>query len=160
MSDTHNNQSEQEASQWKMPFHEVENLYEKAIAGLGKLDDGVERIAASVFYGYHKGWNLSKIIKSYSLPQEAAQQIWNKFNFSESTVTEKKTRTRSKQNAIVDFLNTNSGKVITPADLAKDLNISLPTFYNFYNANRHYFKKVQRGVFEILNPQVERASSK
>jgi len=160
MSDTQNNQNEQETSQWKMPFHEVEKLYDKAMAGLGKLDDGVERIAASVFYGYHKGWNLPKIIKSYSLPKDTAQQIWKKFNFTESAVVEKKTRTRSKQNAIVDFLSNNTGKVITPADLAKDLNISLPTFYNFYNANRHYFRKVQRGVFEILNPETERASSK
>jgi hypothetical protein len=42
--------------------------------------------------------------------------------------------------------------------LATDVQISLPTFYNFYNANRGYFKKVKRGHFEILNPKEERVS--
>jgi hypothetical protein len=35
--------------------------------------------------------------------------------------------------------------------------MSLPTFYNFYNANMGYFKKVKRGSFEILDPRQERA---
>jgi hypothetical protein len=43
--------------------------------------------------------------------------------------------------------------------LATDVQISLPTFYNFYNANRSSFKKVKRGHFEIIDPKVERANS-
>jgi hypothetical protein len=150
-------QNQEENSQWKLPFHEVEKLYDQAMLKLGKIENDMERVAASVFYGYHKGWNLAKTIKYYSLPKEIAKNIWSKFDFpekgGEQSVT---TRTRSKQDVIVGFLKTNVGKVITPAEVAKNVNISLPTFYNFYNANRHFFKKVQRGKFEILNPEEER----
>jgi hypothetical protein len=43
--------------------------------------------------------------------------------------------------------------------MAEEVGMSLPTFYNFYNANVGYFKKVQRGSFQILNPKEERAKS-
>lgn len=158
MSETH--QEQEQESPFKIPFNEVEKLYDIAMNKLGKLESGVERIAASVFYGYYKGWNLQKIIKYYSLPKEAAKEFWQRFNFLEKGGEEKVTRTRSKQDSIVGFLKTNVGKVVTPAEVSKDINISLPTFYNFYNSNRHYFKKVQRGKFEILNPEVERAEAK
>ena len=159
MSDTTENTTQEENSQWKLPFAEVEKLYDKAMASLGKIDSSIERIAASVFYGYYKGWNLTKIVKYYSLPKDTAKEIWQRLNFSEKGGEEKVTRTRSKQDTIVGFLKTNVGKVVTPAEVSENLSISLPTFYNFYNANRHYFKKVQRGKFEILNPEVERANN-
>lgn len=159
MSETTETQNQEENSQWKLPFAEVEKLYDKAMAGLGKIDSNIERIASGVFYGYYKGWNLTKIVKYYSLPKDIAKDIWQKFDFTEKGGEDQVTRTRSKQDAIVGFLKTNVGKVITPAEVSQNLSISLPTFYNFYNANRHYFKKVQRGKFEILNPEVERANS-
>jgi len=150
-------QNQEENNQWKLPFHEIEKLHDEAMKKLGMLEEGAERIASAVFFGYHKGWNLAKTIKYYSLPKDIAKSLWSKFNFpekgGEQAVT---TRTRSKQDIIVGFLKTNVGKVITPAEVAKNVNISLPTFYNFYNANRHFFKKVQRGKFEILNPEEER----
>lgn len=159
MTDTTQNNNQEEVSQWKIPFSEIEKMYDKAIAGLGKIDSNVERIASSVFYGHYKGWNLPKIVKYYSLPKDIAKELWSRFNFSEKGGEEKVTRTRSKQDTIVGFLKTNVGKVITPAEVSQNLSISLPTFYNFYNANRHYFKKVQRGKFEILNPETERANN-
>lgn len=160
MTNTPENTESEESSQWKLPFGEIEKLYDGAIIQLGKLEAGVERVASSVFFGYYKGWNLSKIVRHYSLPQDVAKQMWQKFNFTQSGDESKPVRTRSKQDTIVGFLKSNAGKVITPAEISKNLNISLPTFYNFYNANRHFFKKVQRGQFEILNPDAERASSK
>lgn len=160
MTNTPENTESEESSQWKVPFGEIEKLYDGAVAQLGKLEAGVERVAASVFFGYYKGWNLPKIVRHYSLPQDIAKQMWQKFNFAQSVDESKPARTRSKQDSITEFLKTNVGKVITPAEVSKNINISLPTFYNFYNANRHYFKKVQRGKFEILNPEVERAEAK
>lgn len=160
MTNTPENTESEESSQWKLPFGEIEKLYDGAIIQLGKLEAGVERVASSVFFGYYKGWNLSKIVRHYSLPQDVAKQMWQKFNFTQPGDESKPARTRSKQDTIVGFLKSNAGKVITPAEISKNLNISLPTFYNFYNANRHFFKKVQRGQFEILNPDAERASSK
>lgn len=158
MSETH--QEQEQESTFKIPFGEVEKLYDLAMMNLGKFESGAERIASSVFYGYYKGWNLPKIVRHYSLPKETAKQFWQRFNFTEKGGEEKVTRTRSKQDSIVGFLKTNVGKVVTPAEVSKDINISLPTFYNFYNANRHYFKKVQRGKFEILNPEIERAEAR
>jgi hypothetical protein len=44
--------------------------------------------------------------------------------------------------------------------MIEELGITLPTFYNFFNNNRAYFKKVGRGKFEILNPEEERRKEK
>ena len=67
-------------------------------------------------------------------------------------------RTKTKQNNIVIYLEKNVGQVVTPAKVSTDVSISLPTFYNFYNANRQFFKKVKRGQFEIVNPKNQRES--
>lgn len=160
MTNTPENTESEENSQWKLPFGEIEKLYDAALLKIGKIESGAERIAASVFYGYYKGWNLSKVVRHYSIPENLAKKMWQQFNFEEKGGQEKVTRTKSKQDSIVGFLKSNTGKVITPAEISKNLNISLPTFYNFYNANRHFFKKIQRGQFEILNPDAERASLK
>jgi len=144
---------------WKLPFAEVEKRYDQAMNQLGDLYKKAEREASSVFYGYYKGWNLAKIARYYSVPVDLAKEVWNKLGFGEQGGEIKVTRTRSKQETIVGFLKSNVGKVVTPAEVSQNLNISLPTFYNFYNANRHFFKKVKRGTFEILNPDVERANT-
>lgn len=144
---------------WKIPFAEVEKRYEQAMNQLGDVYKKAEREASSVFYGYYKGWNLSKIVKYYSVPSDIAKEVWTKLGFGEQGGEVKVTRTRSKQETIVGFLKSNVGKVVTPAEVSENLNISLPTFYNFYNANRHFFRKVKRGTFEILNPDVERANT-
>jgi hypothetical protein len=65
-----------------------------------------------------------------------------------------------KNNAIKKFLESNIGKTIKPQDLVDASGISMPTFYNFYNANRGYFKKVKRGQFEIIDPNAERDKDK
>lgn len=148
-----------ESTSWRIPFAEVEKLYDKAIEKLGKAYAEAEREIASVFYGYYKGWNLAKISKYYGVPVDFAKEVWDKLGFEQQGGEVKVARTKSKQDAIVGFLKTNVGKVVTPAEVTSNLNISLPTFYNFYNANRHYFKKVKRGTFEILNPEVDRVNS-
>lgn len=148
-----------ESTSWRIPFAEVEKRYELV---LNKLDGAylkAEREVSAVFYGYYKGWNLIKIIKYYGIQADFAKEIWDMLGFEQQGGEVKVARTKSKQDAIVGFLKTNVGKVVTPAEVTSNLNISLPTFYNFYNANRHYFKKVKRGTFEILNPEVDRASN-
>lgn len=158
MNDTPETPKQEESNHWKIPFAEVEKLYEHAMQQLGDLYKKTEREFSSVFYGYYKGWNLAKIIKHYSVPADLAKDVWNKLGFGEQGGEIKVTRTRSKQETIVGFLKSNVGKVVTPAEVSSNLNISLPTFYNFYNANRHFFRKVKRGTFEILNPDVERSN--
>jgi hypothetical protein len=63
----------------------------------------------------------------------------------------------SKSKKIESYLKDNVGKTVTPKQVAEEVGMSLPTFYNFYNANRSYFKKVKRGEFEILDPKAERS---
>ena len=133
---------------------EFNKVYQNLIA-LVKPDD--HREAASVIYGHYKEWSPSKTAKYYNLSEEIYEKYADMFKFKERMVKQMTGR-KSKQDNIVNFLNGNVGKVVTPVQLATDVQISLPTFYNFYNANRGYFKKVKRGHFEILNPKEERAS--
>jgi hypothetical protein len=159
MNDTPETPNPEELNQWKIPFSEIERRYEVAMQQLGDVYNKAEREVSSVFFGYYKGWNISKIVKYYSVPLDLAKEVWTKLGFNEQGGEIKMIKTRSKQEVIVRFLKSNVGKVVTPTEVSTNLNISLPTFYNFYNSNRHFFKKVKRGTFEILNPDVERAKS-
>ena len=120
------------------------------------VDD--HREAASVIYGHYKQWAPAKTIKHYNLSDSVYSYYADLFDFTERRENIMAGR-KSKQDNIVNFLTGNVGKVVTPIEVAKDVAISLPTFYNFYNANRGYFKKVKRGHFEIVDPKVERANS-
>jgi len=122
-----------------------------------KVPPDNHREAASVIYGHYKEWSPAKTTKYYNISEESYEKYADMFNFKERMVKQMTGR-KSKQDNIVNFLNGNVGKVVTPVQLATDVQISLPTFYNFYNANRGYFKKVKRGHFEILNPKEERVS--
>jgi hypothetical protein len=142
---------------YKIPLVELEKRYEKAYIDCN-IALNKEREFASAFYGYYKGWNSQRVAKHYNVSIEFVHEIWNNLGF-ENKGGEKMNRTKSKQDSIVGYLRQNIGQVITPAQLSKDVSVSLPTFYNFYNANRHFFKKVKRGQFEILNPEQERQKS-
>jgi hypothetical protein len=147
--------------QYSMPFHELEKLYESSMAKIALTPDYAqddERSYASVFYGFYKNWNLSKTISYYNLDAALAEKAWVAFSFKKKGGTTV-AKTRSKQEVISAYLKQNVGQIVTPAKVSDDVKISLPTFYNFYNANRHFFKKVQRGQFEILDPQSERAKA-
>lgn len=145
----------EEESQYKIPFHQLEKIYDSFI---GKLDLSIpemERTGNAVFYGYHKNWALPKIVTYYNLNKNLADTVWSMFGFKEKGGS-KVNKTRSKKEVITSYLKQNVGQIVTPAKVSQDVQISLPTFYNFYNANRHFFKKTGRGQFEILNPEVER----
>lgn len=150
-------ESEISESKYTMSYSELEKEYARLITSSDITPEN-ERYAASVFYGYYKGWNINHIIRHYNVPEQIASEYWSMFGFT-SKGGESVTRTRSKQDTIVGYLRQNIGQVVTPAQLSKEVSISLPTFYNFYNANRHFFKKVKRGQFEILNPEQERQKS-
>lgn len=151
-----NQNIQEDDSQYKIPFKELEKIYDTFI---GKLDLSIpemERTGGAVFYGYHKNWNLPKIITYYNLNKDLAVNAWSLFGFKERGGV-KVNKTRSKKEVITAYLKQNVGQIVTPAKVSEDVQISLPTFYNFYNANRHFFKKTGRGQFEVLNPEAERA---
>jgi hypothetical protein len=90
------------------------------------------REAASVIYGHYQGWSPSKTIKYYSIDEQIYSKYAELFKFREKVVNQVSGR-KSKQDNIVNFLSGNVGKVVTPVQVATDVQISLPTFYNFYN---------------------------
>ncbi len=138
---------------------EFESTFAKLMNTLEKpLDSIKERTASSVIFGYYKGWNFAKTIKYYNLENEIAEKYWKQFDFKIKEGGQTMSRTKTKQNNIVTYLEKNVGQVVTPAKVSTDVSISLPTFYNFYNANRQFFKKVKRGQFEIVNPKEQRES--
>lgn len=150
-----NNIPQEEESQYKIPFKELESLYDTFIAKLDLSIPEMERTGSSVFYGFHKNWALPKIVTYYNLNTDLANKAWAVFGFKQKGGS-KVNKTRSKKEVITTYLKENVGQIVTPAKVSEEVQISLPTFYNFYNANRHFFRKTARGQFEILNPEAER----
>lgn len=98
---------------------------------------------------------MSEIIKYYWLPEEDARKWWEYFGFDNL-----KQRDRPKRNnkaSVVDsFVRENIGSTFSVKEICALLNITGPTFYNFFNSNRQYFRKVQHGKYIILDPDEER----
>lgn len=158
MSNAQNNQPS-ENSDFLVNEMELEKIYTKLMATLKKpLESTAERTASAVIHGYYKGWSLPKTVKYYNLEDQAAATYWKNFNFKLKEGGQIMSRTKVKQNNIVNYLEKNVGQIVTPTKVSTDVSISLPTFYNFYNANRQFFKKVKRGQFEIVNPKEQRES--
>lgn len=125
-----------------------------------KIPEGIEpderRAAYSVITGVGEGKSISDIASYYSISKEIVEYWINYFNFS-TTKSQTSGKRTSKTKLIEDYLSKNVGKTINFAKVAEELKISVPTVYNFHRDNRSYFKKVERGSFEIIDPKVERA---
>ena len=122
--------------------------------------EGEDRRAAySVITGIKDDKNLSQTIIYYSISEELALKWYNFFSFDNEAGLVQNRRGR-KGKDLTGYVKSNVGKVVTPKNVVEELGISLPTFYNFYNANRGFFKKVKRGEFQIVNPDLERSISK
>lgn len=117
------------------------------------------RTAYAVITAYRDDRNLSQAITYYSLNEELAKKWFDFFAFNSSDMASKPQRGR-KSKDIISYVKNNFGKTVTPKQVVDELGISLPTFYNFYNANRGFFKKIKRGEFEIINPDEERSAVK
>lgn len=129
---------------------------QKLTAMISEDIQGEERRAAyAVITGYREGKSVKQIASYYSLDEKLVTDWWTKFSLSESTATTTGKRGRKSKN-IISYVENNIGKTVTPKQVAEETGISLPTFYNFFNANRGYFKKIKRGEFEIINPNTER----
>ncbi len=153
------NNEESDNQSFIISDNKFESIFAQLMNTLEKpLDSVRERTASSVIFGYYKGWNFAKTTKYYNLENEIAEKYWKQFNFKIKEGGQTMSRTKTKQNNIVTYLEKNVGQVVTPAKVSTDVSISLPTFYNFYNANRQFFKKVKRGQFEIVNPKEQRES--
>lgn len=113
------------------------------------------RAAYATITGVAEDKSMNEIVSYYSLSQDSVAHWMSYFNFS-STKGKSAGKRTPKTKVIEDYLSKNTGKTINFAKLAEELGVSTPTIYNFYNANRSYFKKLSRGSFEILDPKAER----
>ena len=128
---------------------------------ISSIPDDVEgqdlRAAYSVITGYQEGKSHQQIASYYAIDIEEVEK-WSQFfklnNNSKSEPTSARKRGR-KSKDIGSYIKSNIGRVMTPKDVAKEVGISLPTFYNFYNSNRSLFKKTKRGEFQIVDASQE-----
>lgn len=118
-------------------------------------DPDERRAAYATITGYSEDKSINEIVSYYSLNKDSVIKWMSHFDFA-STKSDKSGRRTSKTKMIEEYLAKNVGAVVNFTKVAEELNISTPTVYNFYNANRAYFKKVSRGNFEILDPKAER----
>lgn len=109
------------------------------------------RAAYSVISGVRDQKSAEQIASYYSVDINLVTKWLNYFNFGQKSNLNRRTRAR-KSSSLNDFIKSNIGSVVTPKEVASEVGISLPTFYNFYNANRSCFKKVKRGEFQIIDP--------
>lgn len=118
-----------------------------------------QREVSSALIGARDNMTPQEIAKYYSMPVENVIKYWEKYDVTTTAGINKGKRAK-KSGLIESFLKENYGKTITPHDVVSATGISMPTFYNFFNTNRGYFKKIKRGQFEIINPDKEREASK
>jgi len=117
------------------------------------------RAGLCVVTGYFNEKSLLEICNFYSITKEDAQYWWNEFGFDESMAKPVKKRSNKKQE-IFYFIKQNVGETLTPAEIAEACEISMPTMYNFINSNIVWFKKVKRGVYEIVDADTERRKAR
>jgi hypothetical protein len=117
------------------------------------------RVAYSVISGLRDDKSPSQVASYYSASIEIVNRWFEFFEVSIPDGSAKKSKGR-KGKDLSSYLKNNIGRTITPKIVVDEIGISLPTFYNYYNANRHLFKKVKRGEFEIVDPKQERAEKK
>lgn len=117
------------------------------------------RAACSVITGTLNGRSLNETVKYYSLDQLSAGYWWKHFNFGETPTKERRKR-GSKTASLESFIKNNFNKTFSSTDILKECNITAPTFYNFLNKNRGFFKKVGRGKYLIVDMDSERNKEK
>lgn len=122
-------------------------------------DPEVWKDISSALIGFREGKSAKETSTYYNISLDFVNECWNKYNLMSNVKKEIGKRSAKAAN-IKTFLRDNIGKTITPKDVVDATNISMPTFYNFYNSNRAYFKKVKRGQFQVLDPSSEREKAK
>jgi hypothetical protein len=124
------------------------------------LEDDEWRTAASVATGVYYEKNLPDIIKFYSLKQELATKWWDRFNFSDVGLLKETSRKSKPQKILELYIKENIGKEVTVKILSEECKVSLPTVYSFIDSHRHWFKKLSRGKYEIIDADKEREMAK
>jgi hypothetical protein len=139
-----------------LSHQEAEKLIKRIPQNISNED---RRVACSVITGVRDDKPLSEIIKYYWLPEEVAQKWWDFFSLSDVKATERKKR-GAKTAKLDNFIKSNIGKTFTSNEIVSQCEITVPTLYNYINANRGFFKKVSRGTYLIIDPEQQRKQEK
>lgn len=135
----------------------TQNIIDKLEKKIPLDSEGEDRRAAyCVISGFRDGKNAKDISAYYSVDINLVNKWIEYFEINNLTTSNSSQKRGRKGKDLTGFIKSNIGRTVTPKAVAEELGISLPTFYNFYNANRGFFKKVKRGEFEIINPDVIR----
>lgn len=118
------------------------------------------RVAASIISGYYSNKSLLETIRYYSLDSLIAKNWWEFFGFHAAFGDENRAKKGSKSLALESFVKENVGKTFKSNEILTICDITNPTLYNYINANRGAFKKVGRGLYEILDSSEERSKAK
>lgn len=138
-------------------IHQANNL----IKNLPKTLTSEEwRTAACVVTGFSYGRSLKQITEFYSLKFEEAKSWWEEFNFSEASSPELAPKKKDKKNKLSKFIDSNIGKVLSTKEMVEITEVSQPTLYKFINENRGNFRKVGRGIYEIIDAKKIREEEK
>lgn len=129
---------------------------------LSKIPRGTDseewRQIAACLTGMRDGLSAKQVSAYHNVPIDFVNNYYSTSNFQ--TQKEGKGSRKRKSSDIITFIKNNIGREITPTEFAEEVGISLPTFYNYFNANRGWFKKVKRGLFEIVDADSARQSEK
>ena len=117
------------------------------------------RAGYCVITGYFNEKPLQEICNFYSITKEDAQYWWDQFGFDSSMAKPTKKRGR-KKDQIFEYLKSKVGEQLTPTQISEDCDVSMPTVYGFINSNIGWFKKVKRGVYEIVDADEERKQAR
>jgi len=118
------------------------------------------RAGYCVIIGYYDNKPLSEICAYYMISEEDGLYWWNHFGFSEEMSKPTKKRGRNKSADIFNYLKNKAGEQVTVKQLTEECSISSPTAYKFINENIGWFKKVKRGIYEIVDGDEERRKAK
>lgn len=117
------------------------------------------RSGCCVATGYYYEKSLPEICAFYQIQESDALYWWEYFGFSNSLAKPVKKKKR-KQSEIFEYLKSKAGSELTVKQLTEECSISSPTAYKFINENVGWFKKVRRGVYEVVNADEERRKAK
>ena len=118
------------------------------------------RAGYCVIIGYYENKSLSEICSYYMISEEDGLYWWNHFGFNEEMSKPTKKKSKNKSADIFNYLKSKAGQEITVKQFTEECSISSPTAYKFINENIGWFKKVKRGVYEVVDADEERRKAK
>lgn len=137
------------------------NQLDKIIEALPRnLSPDEWRTASSVATGVHYEKSLPELIKFYSLNKDLAFAWWQKLGLGDNKAEATSVKKGKPKKVLDDYLKSNIGQHVSAQALADVCKVSLPTVYTFINGNRSWFKKISRGVYEIIDADKEREKVK